>query len=83
MYRVITRFCDLQDGNHIYQPGDTFPRAGMEAFVTDSRIEELSSNRNRRKTPLIAQEAEKPPKRRRRGKENDADGSMSRNTKLV
>lgn len=51
MYKVIKRFVDLHDENHVYNVGDTYPREG--AKPTESRIKELSSNENRQKTPLI------------------------------
>ena len=50
-YRVIRRFVDLQDNNHVYEVGAEFPH--LNANVSKSRIEELASNRNRRKVPLI------------------------------
>lgn len=74
MYRVIVRFCDLQDGNHVYQPGDEYPRAGLQ--VDAERLNELSSDKNRRKTPLIREVTE-----RRRRKNVDAD--LSRTAELV
>ena len=51
MYRVLKKFRDLQDGGRLYEPGDKYPRPGLE--VDDSRLEELSSNRNRRGVALI------------------------------
>ena len=51
MYRVIKRFTDLQDGNHLYIEGDTFPRDGVT--VTEERLVELSTTANRRHIPLI------------------------------
>lgn len=77
MYRVIHFFTDLQDGNHPYNVGDTFPRQGMD--VSDARIAELSSDRNKQRVPLIeavtettaevdaenTAEAEERPKRKR------------------
>ena len=30
MFKVISRFADLQDNNHVYEAGDVFPREGME-----------------------------------------------------
>lgn len=51
MYRVIKRFTDLQDGNHLYIEGDTFPREGVTA--SEARIQELSTAANRRHIPLI------------------------------
>ena len=50
-YVTIKRFTDLQDGNHPYNVGDTFPREGLT--VTDSRLQELSTTSNRRGIPLI------------------------------
>lgn len=74
MYKVIVRFSDLKDGNHVYQPGDEYPRAGLQ--VEAERIRELASDRNRRKTPLIREVTE-----RRRKKNVDAD--LSRTAELV
>ena len=51
MHKVITRFVDLQDKNHEYNVGDVFPREGLT--VSDERIAELASNKNRRGMPLI------------------------------
>ena len=53
MYKAIAYFTDLQDNGHIYRAGDVFPRSGFEA--TEERINELSSNENRRGKPLIAE----------------------------
>ena len=50
-YKVIHRFTDLQDFNHLYNVGDLFPRIGMK--VSQSRIDELASSKNKLKTPLI------------------------------
>ena len=50
-YTVIKRLSDLQDGNHVYEVGDTYPRAG--ASPAPARIAELAGNKNRQKTPLI------------------------------
>ena len=56
-YKVIHRFTDLQDFNHLYNVGDTFPRIGMK--VPQSRIDELASSKNKLKTPLIEPENDK------------------------
>ena len=53
MYKVIKHFTDLQDNNHSYKEGDTYPRKGLN--VLQSRISELASSNNRQKTPLIAE----------------------------
>lgn len=50
-YTVIKRFSDLQDGNHVYEVGDTFPREGATASA--ARLKELSTAANRQNTPLI------------------------------
>lgn len=51
MYRVIKYFTDLQDEHHAYHAGDTFPREGLE--VSEERLAELSSDKNKRGIPLI------------------------------
>lgn len=50
-YKVIHYFTDLQDFNHPYKVGDTFPRLGLK--VSEERLKELSSNKNKQKKPLI------------------------------
>jgi len=56
MYKVLTTFTDLQDNNYKYHVGDTFPHKGME--VSAERIEELSTDKNRRHIPVIAEVVE-------------------------
>ena len=51
MYKVISYFTDLQDFNHPYKVGDEFPRLGLK--VSDKRLEELASNKNKQGKPLI------------------------------
>lgn len=58
MYKAIKTFTDLQDNNHRYHLGDVFPRDGL--VVSDARLKELSSNRNRRHEPMIEEVAEEP-----------------------
>ena len=50
MYKVVKRFYDLHS-DHCYSVGDIFPHDGGP--VTEDRIEELSSNKNKLCTPLI------------------------------
>lgn len=50
-YEVIEFFTDLQDGGHMYNVGDTYPRRGLKPAA--KRIDELSTSRNRRGEPLI------------------------------
>jgi len=52
MYKVNMFFTDLQDNRYTYKAGDVFPRNGLE--VSDDRLNELSSNHNRRGIPLIS-----------------------------
>ena len=56
MYRVIVRFVDLQDSNHVYHPGEVFPREGKR--VSSERIAELSGPYNKRGMPLIEEVVE-------------------------
>lgn len=59
MYKVVKYFKDMQDDGHPYNVGDAYPREGLE--VAESRIEALSSNKNRRGIPLIAKVEEPKP----------------------
>lgn len=51
MYKVIRFFRDLQDKNHAYHVGDSFPHDGVK--VSEERLVELSTDANRRHMPLI------------------------------
>lgn len=68
MYKVIKHFVDLQDNNHKYDVGDTYPRKGLN--VLQSRINELASDKNKQKTPLIEEIPEKvgEPKKEKKSK---------------
>lgn len=60
MHKVIKYFTDLQDKNHPYNVGDTFPREGIE--VTEERLAELAGSGNKQGVPLIEKvEEEKVP----------------------
>ncbi|MDD3137539.1 MAG: hypothetical protein PHX08_01020 [Lachnospiraceae bacterium] len=51
IYKAIVAFEDLQDEEGTkYQIGDTFPKKGT---VAKARITELSTEKNRLKTPVI------------------------------
>lgn len=50
-YEVIIYFEDLQDDGHPYNVGDVYPRKGLE--VSEERILELSTSKNKRNKPLI------------------------------
>ena len=58
MYKVLEAFTDIQDNNHIYRTGDTFPRDGVVA--SKERLAELYSDNNKRGIPLIEYVEEKP-----------------------
>lgn len=51
MYKVIHYFEDLQDFNHPYKVGDSFPRLGMNA--SEKRLKELSGKNNKQGKALI------------------------------
>ena len=53
-YEVLEYFEDLLDNRHKYFPGDAYPRRGLKP--TAERLEELSTDRNRRGVPLIKEE---------------------------
>lgn len=50
-YEVINYFTDLRDYDHPYNVGDEFPRQGVT--VSEERLAELSSDKNRQGRPLI------------------------------
>lgn len=50
-YKVIKYFTDLQDNNHPYNVGDTYPREGLKP--DDARIAELAGSENKQGCPLI------------------------------
>lgn len=64
MYKVIKSFTDLQDNNHAYSVGDTFPHDGVD--VDAERIAELASDKNRLGVPLIEEVVEKPKRTRKK-----------------
>lgn len=71
MYRVIKAFVDLQDNNYKYDVGDTYPRKGLN--VLQSRINELASDNNLQKTPLIEEIPEKVEKPKKEKKTKSAE----------
>lgn len=84
MYVVKAFFTDLQDNNHAYNVGDTFPRDGMA--VTPDRIKELSGENNKRGIALIEEvradgetaedkpaDVENEPRKRSRKRKTETD----------
>lgn len=65
MYRVIEYFEDLQDNGQPYNVGDVFPKGDKN--VTEERLNELATDKNRRRIPLIKKveepKVEKPSKK--------------------
>lgn len=61
MFKVVKKFYDLKDNNHAYSVGDIFPHS--KAKVSEKRIAELSSNKNKMGVPLIVEIPEKPSKK--------------------
>ncbi len=61
MYKVIKYFTDLQDNDHAYGVGDTFPRQGVTA--SEERIAELAGSNNKQGQPLIELVKEAPAKK--------------------
>ena len=65
MYRVIEYFEDLQDNGQPYNVGDVFPKGDKK--VTKERLNELATDKNRRRIPLIKKveepKVEKPSKK--------------------
>lgn len=59
MYKVIRYFTDLQDKDHPYHAGDTYPRDGIK--VSDARLKELSGPDNKQGVPLIEEVKEEAP----------------------
>ena len=59
MYKVKVLFTDLQDNNHKYHVGEEFPRHGLK--VSPKRLEELSTNKNKRGIALIEKIGEDEP----------------------
>lgn len=68
MYKVIKFFEDLQDNGRPYNEGDVFPYG--DKVVSKERINELLTNRNRRRTPLIVEVAEETVKPKKKNKKS-------------
>lgn len=61
MYKVVKKFVDLQDKNHLYNVGDCYPRRGKD--VSENRIQELATSNNKIGVPLIKEIPVKPTKK--------------------
>lgn len=79
MYRVIKAFTDLQDGDHAYAEGDTYPRNGLT--VSDARLAELSEVKNRQRTPLIEAVVAKSAPAEKRTEEEKPKTAAKKGTK--
>jgi hypothetical protein len=56
MYKVVYKFADLEDGKHIYNVGDEYPRKGAKA--SQKRLESLSGDKNQIGRPVIEYDKE-------------------------
>lgn len=70
-YSVIVKFRDLEDGEHIYNVGDVFPRDGAE--ISNERFLELASKENKLGIPLIKKDTEEPEKKKGRKKRAESN----------
>ena len=61
MFKVVKKFYDLKDNYHAYYEGDIYPH--NKAKVSEKRIAELSSNKNKMGVPLIVEIPEKQLKK--------------------
>ena len=71
MYKVICRFADLKDDNHVYEVGDIYPREGSDPSF--DRIRELAGSENKIGQPLIEEIKEEPIKEPKPKKRKKAD----------
>ena len=78
-YKVTIQFTDLQDGGHLYNVGDAFPRQGHK--VSEARIAELSGENNLRHLPLIKKVEDKEDKKDDKPKSLDDAKSKPRKKK--
>lgn len=74
-YKAVIFFKDLHDSNHAYNPGDKYPREGLQ--VSEKRLEELASNKNRRGVPVI----EAIPEQEKTDQEPPAEAPKKKRTK--
>lgn len=58
MYKVIYKFSDSQDRNHVYNVGDEYPEVGYSP--TEKRVSELLGKNNKVGKALIEKVSEKP-----------------------
>ena len=68
MFKVIKYFEDLQDNGRPYNEGDVFPYG--DKVVSKERINELLTDQNRRRTPLIVEVAEETVKPKKKNKKS-------------
>jgi len=56
-YKVVNSFFDKEDGNRLYEVGQSYPRTGVKP--SKERIELLSSNKNDEKKVFIKEVGKK------------------------
>lgn len=57
VYVAAVDFIDLEDSEHLYRAGETYPRQGLKP--TKKRLESLSTNANKMGYPLIEKQQKK------------------------
>lgn len=63
-YKVIKRFKDLKDNDHIYEENDVYPRAGVKLEdIPQKRIKELTTKKNKIGKILIEEIEEESAKK--------------------
>lgn len=63
MFIATVDFFDLRDNNRFYKAGDSFPREGL--VVSEERLNELMTDKNRSGHPLIQPVAQKKVTRKK------------------
>lgn len=74
MYIVTKAFVDLEDREHLYEPGQEYPRPGLKP--TKKRIEALLTDKNKAGEPLIRRaDGVEPPEGAGAPPESDPDAT--------
>ncbi len=74
-YRAIRYFKDAKDDNRAYKVGDVYPRPGLE--VSEERLEQLRTNKNRRGAPMIEIVEEEKPKPKKAAAKQEAPEELN------
>ena len=80
-YRAIRYFKDAKDDNRAYKVGDVYPRPGLE--VSEERLEQLRTNKNRRGVPMIEIVEEEKPKPKKAAAKQEAPEELDVTKKTI